>query len=80
MVKKTKESLRFVEHWFRIMAFRPDLVIDTVGPEDNEQSDYYAEHRHDQAVLTCLTLTQPSQGGGECACFKRDDRAFAEAS
>lgn len=70
IVRKTKESLRFVEHWFRIMAFYPNLVVDTVGPEDNEQLDCYAEHRHDQSILTCLTLTQPSLGGANMLILK----------
>lgn len=57
VAKKTKESMQFVQDWFRIMAFRPDLVIDTIGPEMNDQYDCFSEHRHDQSIFTNLILT-----------------------
>ena len=63
VAKKTKESLKFVEHWLRIMAFRPDLVIDTIGPEDNDQCDQFTEHRHDQSIFTNLILSSGFWGG-----------------
>lgn len=63
VAKKTKESLRFVEHWFRIMAFRPDLVIDTIGPEDNDQLECFSEHRHDQSIFTNLIFSSSFWGG-----------------
>lgn len=46
-----------MQDWFRIMAFKPELVIDTIGPEENNQIVSYMEHRHDQAILTGLLLT-----------------------
>jgi len=57
VAKKTKETIKLMQDWFRIMAFKPELVIDTIGPEENNQNVSYIEHRHDQAILTALLLT-----------------------
>ena len=59
------------------MAFRPDLVIDAIGPEDNDQCDQFTEHRHDQSIFTNLILSSGLWGGANTS-FERNNRAFAE--
>jgi len=58
IVKKNRETLKLIKSWFRVMWVRPDLLIDTFGPEDSIQINFYREHRHDQAVLSGVLLTQ----------------------
>lgn len=58
IVKKNRETLKLIKSWFRVMWARPDLLIDTFGSEDCFQLNEYVEHRHDQAVLTGVLLTQ----------------------
>ena len=58
VVKKTEETLKLIRSWLHILMFRPDLLIDTFGAEDNCQSTEFVEHRHDQAILTGILLTQ----------------------
>ncbi|MCE5332128.1 MAG: hypothetical protein LLF95_08295 [Bacteroidales bacterium] len=58
IVKKNRETLKLIKSWFRVMWARPDLLIDTFGSEDCYQLNEYGEHRHDQAVLSGILLTQ----------------------
>jgi hypothetical protein len=58
IVKKSRETLKLIRSWFRTMWARPDLLIDTFGSEDTFQLPEYGEHRHDQAILSGILLTQ----------------------
>ena len=50
----SRQALPFVKEWFEVMYHNPDLVIDTPDDELKYEAPCFIEHRHDQAVLTCL--------------------------
>lgn len=49
--KVCKESIKFVKHWLSCCQI-PDMIDDT--PSDIPNSHFFQEHRHDQAILTCI--------------------------
>lgn len=58
VLKKTTETCALMRSWHDTMIFRPDLAVDVFGGESMRQHDEFVEHRHDQALLTALLLTQ----------------------
>ena len=52
--RKTKTSLSLVSDWLRF-CITPGFVDDSEGVSQNVGE--YVEHRHDQAILTCLCLS-----------------------
>lgn len=49
-IRKTQRTLEFVNEWLRYCLI-PGYIDDTI---DREQDADFQEHRHDQAILTCL--------------------------
>ena len=48
--KVCEESIRFVKRWL-MWCQMPDFIDDTKGMDNDME---FSEHRHDQAILTCL--------------------------
>ena len=44
----------FIKNWLDITVLHPELVIDPVGEEANEQLPSFAYHKHDQSIITPL--------------------------
>ena len=53
---KGKEN-RVLSQWMNFIYSHPELIINPIGEERNDQYPYYIEHRHDQSVLTPLAET-----------------------
>lgn len=53
MIKKTEFSLRFVKEWM-LYGQMPGYIDDSPGHLPNYPT--FQEHRHDQAILTCLKI------------------------
>lgn len=54
MFRKTKDKLRFVEDWYSITLFHPELVMDPYGVELDRLPASFSRHRHDQSIITPL--------------------------
>jgi hypothetical protein len=55
---KGKEN-GFIKRWLDITLLYPELIIDPLGKEIEEQSPSFACHRHDQSIITPLTRLYP---------------------
>lgn len=53
-VKKNKESQDLIRNWKEKMLFFPQLVFDVFEDEKNNQIAGFAEHRHDQSIISSL--------------------------
>ena len=49
-----KKALPIIEEWFKLMYNQPQLVIDVNESARQKENRNFIEHRHDQAVLTCI--------------------------
>jgi len=52
-IRKTAESMRFVKEWL-LWCQMPGLIDDSPSKTPNYPT--FQEHRHDQAILTCLQI------------------------
>jgi len=52
-IRKTAESMRFVKEWL-LWCQMPGLIDDS--PSVTANAPTFQEHRHDQAILTCLQI------------------------
>lgn len=50
---KGKENA-VLSQWMNLVYTHPELVINPIGDERNDQYPFYIEHRHDQSILTPL--------------------------
>ena len=51
----------FIKHWLDITLSHPELVMDPVGEEANEQLPSFAYHKHDQSIITPLAYLYASE-------------------
>ncbi len=53
-LKKNENSLKIIKEWLDTMVFYPELVIDPLLHEMNDQFPEFSVHRHDQSILSVL--------------------------
>lgn len=49
-----KSSISLIQNWLECMMFHPEFVLDVNPDEIGKESKKFIEHRHDQAILSCL--------------------------
>lgn len=49
-----KPAQPIINRWYDLMHNHPEFVIDVTKEELNTESKNFKEHRHDQAILTCV--------------------------
>lgn len=49
------KSNSFLSEWLKITLNSPQIIIDPIGEEKSDQYDFFAQHKHDQSVITALT-------------------------
>jgi hypothetical protein len=82
LLKKTQNTLSFIQDWHDIIMFKPNLVYDAFGTEKMEQESFFIEHRHDQAILSALLLSQSHESFRllpENCEIRRDDQCIFAA-
>lgn len=58
VIRNTESSRKFVKKWLRYCC-EPGLIDDSPSKEPNHSE--FKEHRHDQAILTCLALWENAE-------------------
>ncbi|MFZ3272915.1 MAG: hypothetical protein WA143_01435 [Lutibacter sp.] len=53
-IKKSKKSHHFFKEWLNNMLFFPHIVFDLFENEKGNQIEGFAQHRHDQSILSIL--------------------------
>lgn len=59
----SRKALPVVKEWYKLMYEHPDLVSDTPPDKLKFEAPYFKEHRHDQAILTCLAYKYEKEYG-----------------
>ncbi|PRY11232.1 hypothetical protein CLV24_11127 [Pontibacter ummariensis] len=54
LLKKTPETVAFVQEWQDVMVSNPQLVMDVADEERGKESLRFVENRHDQSIFTAL--------------------------
>jgi hypothetical protein len=57
---KGKHNL-FIKHWLDITQTHPELIVDPLGEEANEQLPSLAYHKHEQSIITPLAHIYSSE-------------------
>lgn len=53
-LKKNGNTMKIIKEWLDTMVFYPELVIDPLLHEENDQFPEFSVHRHDQSILSIL--------------------------
>ncbi len=56
-----RKALPIVNEWYEIMCSCPDFVLDVPPEQRKHEAPYFREHRHDQAILSCLAYRYEKQ-------------------
>lgn len=57
------KSLQTAKEWFDVMYQHPEFVMDVPENEKINESSRFIEHRHDQAVLSCVVYAREKANG-----------------
>jgi len=63
LLRGGKKSKQIIKEWLDVMYEHPEFVVDVPSEEITLESPKFIEHRHDQAVLSCVIYAREKECG-----------------